>query len=154
QPYGQREPGRGVGTPVTVLAGQALKDIVFRLVPAAAISGRVSDATGEPLLGVNILILRASYDANGKRRLQIVGGRPMATDDRGEYRAYLLAPGRYYVEAVPNLSGLGETSDGSYVPTYYPDIKGDGGTDYVAAEAATGRVFVSRATHMMVVEGA
>src|SRR5215467_14937079 len=33
------------------------------------------------------------------------------------------------------------------------DIKGDGGTDYVAAEAATGRVFVSRATHMMVVEG-
>ena len=34
------------------------------------------------------------------------------------------------------------------------DIKGDGGTDYVAVEAATGRVFISRATHMMVVEGA
>src|SRR6202051_2224375 len=34
------------------------------------------------------------------------------------------------------------------------DIKGDGGTDYVATEAATGRVFVSRGTHMMVVEGA
>src|SRR5712675_728880 len=33
------------------------------------------------------------------------------------------------------------------------DIKGDGGTDYVAVEAATGRVFVSRADHMMVVEG-
>jgi DNA-binding beta-propeller fold protein YncE len=34
------------------------------------------------------------------------------------------------------------------------DIKGDGGTDYVAVESATGRVFVSRGTHMMVVEGA
>ena len=34
------------------------------------------------------------------------------------------------------------------------DIKGDGGTDYVAVEAATGRVFVSRSTHMMVVDGA
>ena len=34
------------------------------------------------------------------------------------------------------------------------DIKGDGGTDYVAVEFATGRVFVSRSTHMMVVEGA
>src|SRR5206468_8848662 len=34
------------------------------------------------------------------------------------------------------------------------DIKGDGGTDYVAVEPATGRVFVSRANHMMVVEGA
>src|SRR5438552_2578837 len=33
------------------------------------------------------------------------------------------------------------------------DIKGDGGTDYVAVEAATGRVFVSRATHMMIVDG-
>src|SRR5437870_13718128 len=34
------------------------------------------------------------------------------------------------------------------------DIKGEGGTDYVAVESATGRVFVSRATHMMVVDGA
>jgi len=34
------------------------------------------------------------------------------------------------------------------------DIKGDGGTDYVAVEATTGRVFVSRGTHMMVVDGA
>src|ERR1700746_814461 len=34
------------------------------------------------------------------------------------------------------------------------DIKGEGGTDYVAVEAATGRVFVSRGDHMMVVEGA
>ena len=34
------------------------------------------------------------------------------------------------------------------------DIKGDGGTDYVTAEPGTGRVFVSRGTHMMVVDGA
>jgi hypothetical protein len=96
QPYGQREAGRGGGgTPVTVVAGQALNDIVFRLVPAAAVSGRVTDATGAPLLGVNIQILRAAYDANGKRTLQGVGGRPTATDDRGEYRAYLLPPGRF-----------------------------------------------------------
>jgi DNA-binding beta-propeller fold protein YncE len=33
------------------------------------------------------------------------------------------------------------------------DIKGDGGTDYVAVEGATGRVFVSRGTHMMIVNG-
>src|SRR5579863_1943808 len=34
------------------------------------------------------------------------------------------------------------------------DIKAEGGTDYVAVEAATGRVFVSRGDHMMVVDGA
>ena len=33
------------------------------------------------------------------------------------------------------------------------DIKGEGGTDYVTVESATGRVFVSRQTHMMVVDG-
>jgi len=34
------------------------------------------------------------------------------------------------------------------------DIKGEGGTDYVTVEPATGRVFVSRSSHMMVVDGA
>src|ERR1700740_2172626 len=34
------------------------------------------------------------------------------------------------------------------------DIKGDGGTDYVSVEAATGHVFVSRGTHVWVVNGA
>jgi len=33
-------------------------------------------------------------------------------------------------------------------------IGGDGGTDYLLAEAGTGRVFVSRGTHVMVVDGA
>src|SRR5260370_17890545 len=33
------------------------------------------------------------------------------------------------------------------------DIKGEGGTDYVAVESATGRVFVSRSSHVMVIEG-
>lgn len=33
------------------------------------------------------------------------------------------------------------------------NIGGDGGTDYVTAERGTGRVFVSRGTHVMVVDG-
>jgi DNA-binding beta-propeller fold protein YncE len=34
------------------------------------------------------------------------------------------------------------------------DIGGDGGTDYLTVEPGTGRVFVSRGTHVMVVDGA
>src|SRR5437868_6219520 len=49
---------------------------------------------------------------------------------------------------TPNI-GLAQTFKVEKV-----DIKGEGGTDYITVEAATGRVFVSRATHMMVVEGA
>jgi len=33
------------------------------------------------------------------------------------------------------------------------DIKGEGGTDYLVAEPGTGRVFVSRGSHVMVVDG-
>ena len=58
--------------------------------------------------------------------------------------------------AVLFVSSLAAPSMG-YAQTFKVekfDIKADGGTDYVAVEAATGRVFVSRASHMMVVEGA
>ena len=34
------------------------------------------------------------------------------------------------------------------------NIGGDGGTDYLTAEPGTGRVFISRGTHVMVVDGA
>src|SRR3954470_8305522 len=34
------------------------------------------------------------------------------------------------------------------------NIGGEGGTDYLVAEPGTGRVFVSRGTHVMVVDGA
>src|SRR3989442_15792325 len=34
------------------------------------------------------------------------------------------------------------------------NIGGDGGTDYLTAEPGTGRVFVSRGTHVMVIDGA
>jgi len=34
------------------------------------------------------------------------------------------------------------------------NIGGDGGTDYLTAEAGTGRVFISRGTHVMVIDGA
>jgi DNA-binding beta-propeller fold protein YncE len=34
------------------------------------------------------------------------------------------------------------------------NIGGDGGTDYLTADPASGRVFVSRSTHVMVVDGA
>ncbi len=49
--------------------------------------------------------------------------------------------------AVPNAASAQTFTVQKY------DIKGDGGTDYVTAEPGTGRVFVSRGTHVMVVDG-
>src|SRR5215510_3916282 len=52
-----------------------------------------------------------------------------------------------------SLAMLALTPTGVPAQTFKVD-KVDGGTDYVAVEPATGRVFVSRGTHMMVVDGA
>jgi DNA-binding beta-propeller fold protein YncE len=47
----------------------------------------------------------------------------------------------------------GDASAQSFTVARY-NIGGDGGTDYLTAEPGTGRVFVSRGTHVMVVDGA
>ena len=65
---------------------------------------------------------------------------------------------RHLVTAFAILSAMSTTAPGVVQAQTFKvekfDIKGEGGTDYVTAEAATGRVFVSRSTHVMVVEGA
>ncbi len=136
QAYGERSPGRG-GTPLNVTAGQIMKDVVFRLIPAGTITGRVADSTGEPLPGINVQLLRSTYDGNGQRRfLQAAGS--VRTNDRGEYRLYWVTPGRYYVSASPNRSPVelpvapssNEVTDPGYAVTYYP------GTTDVSTAAA------------------
>jgi DNA-binding beta-propeller fold protein YncE len=65
---------------------------------------------------------------------------------------------RHFVLAVIGCAAVSLLKPSAGYPQAFKvekfDIKGEGGTDYVTAEPATGRVFVSRATHVMVVEGA
>ena len=58
-------------------------------------------------------------------------------------RAILLAIG---------LNSPGSASAQTFKVERY-SIGGDGGTDYLTAEPGTGRVFVSRGTHVMVIDG-
>jgi DNA-binding beta-propeller fold protein YncE len=64
---------------------------------------------------------------------------------------------RRFLVALACLSAAGVVTPSLFAQTFKVekfDIKGEGGTDYVTVESATGRVFVSRTDHMMVVEGA
>jgi len=103
QQYGQRSFGRP-GTVINVSAGQDIKDIAFRLIPAGTIVGRVQDAKGEPLPGVTVQALRSTYDSSGKRQLQPVAN--AKTNDLGEYRLYWINPGRYFLNANAAPQGL------------------------------------------------
>src|SRR6266850_7762047 len=53
--YGQRV-SKGTGTVITVVKGQAMKDILFSLTPAGNVNGTVRDVSGEPLTGFQVLL--------------------------------------------------------------------------------------------------
>jgi hypothetical protein len=78
-------------------AGEHLKGLVLRMTPAAVISGRVVDEDGEPVAWARVTAMQYRY-LRGKRQLVPAGG--ATTDDRGEYRIFGLAPGRYWVSAA------------------------------------------------------
>lgn len=94
----QRTGYLGQPTPVmlTLAAGQVTKDITFKLTPQGVISGRVIDADGDPIPGLQVWTLRFSR-AGGQRTLSRNANG--STDDQGSFRIAGLAPGSYYLLA-------------------------------------------------------
>ena len=91
--YGSKSPN-GQGTIINLAAGEKLTSIVFRMVPAGVITGRVRDDTNEPVAGFSVTLLKASN--NGERQF-LSPTDSATTDDRGEYRFFWIPTGRYYV---------------------------------------------------------
>lgn len=129
QQYGQRGQAR-MGAPLVLERGQNLRDIVFRLVPAAILTGRVTDDEGEPVSYVRVDLFRYGY-VQGRRQRMPAGG--ASSNDLGEYRIFGLAPGRYFLSATWGTMGfmgsggnlVGVTSgpnpaELTYAPTYFP----------------------------------
>ncbi len=94
---GQSSP-TGLPQPMTVTAADGRTGVVVPMWRLGAIAGVVTDATAEPLPGVEI---------HGYRRALIAGAwqwtdaATTSTDDRGRYRLASLAPGDYVVVARP-----------------------------------------------------
>jgi len=113
-------------TTIRVVAGQDTKDLVFHMLVAGAITGRIVDADGDPLQNVDVM---AMVEAGGAPRgYQTQPGRG-ATNDLGEYRIADLPPGKYIVqaapprnEAPPHRQNEKNTTNGRlvYVTTYFP----------------------------------
>jgi protocatechuate 3,4-dioxygenase beta subunit len=126
QEYGQRTPN-DPGAILALSPGQDLKELLFRLLPSAVISGHIQNENGDPLPWVRVSALRATYP-RGKRTLssQVT----VVTNDLGEYRLFSLRPGRYFLSATykpgQRLEPSEEDEDTAeigkygYVTTYYP----------------------------------
>ena len=118
QAYGQRV-FPGGGTPLKLAAGEVLKDITFRLTPTAAINGRVTDNEGKPAAGVQLQMVRVTYNAAGQKTLQ--NPTRATTNDRGEYRLYWIIPGRYYLAAGTPPGNTAPIQPDWYPFIYYPN---------------------------------
>ena len=100
--YGATRPLRA-GTTFVIAAGERKANLTLRLPPGAVITGTVRNQAGEPLAGARVSTLRmAFYGPDGGRTLAPFGSSGLGelTDDRGEFRAYGLPAGEYWVVAA------------------------------------------------------
>jgi len=132
---------RGLKADVNVLtlqAGQSMQDLLFRMLPTAVVSGRITDEDGDPLSEVRVM---AQWKKPGKASWEGVAS--SGTNDLGEYRLSNLFPGQYRIVAIPapdfrdyesqhakpapgasgssaNDDGLTSQPETRYLTTYYP----------------------------------
>jgi hypothetical protein len=124
--YGARRP-MDPGLPLTLASGKNVDDLIFRMAPAAIITGHVRDENGEALPWAQVTAL-LSYFVQGKRTLMPAS--TSTTNDLGEYRLFNLPPGKYLLSAGYEMSqavgmwravamGSREQREG-LTTTYYP----------------------------------
>jgi len=91
--------GRPLPSPVAgvTVDSTRLQQVVIDIVPGASIGGRITDAQGRPVPGVQVTAMKLQYDEG--RPAFGAGSIPRTTDDRGEYRLFWFAPGEYYIRA-------------------------------------------------------
>jgi protocatechuate 3,4-dioxygenase beta subunit len=84
----------GYGRHEATLAA-ADRSIEIRLQRCAAISGRVVDELGDPIMGARVVVEKPSSPSNG-----FSGEAATSTDDRGEYRLGSLQAGTFNIAVV------------------------------------------------------
>jgi hypothetical protein len=117
------------GTPAKPLVVEGGQDVavVVKLEPQCVVTGKVTDADGDPLRNASVVAMRYMY-VGGKRTLNQAAS--AQADDRGEYRLFGVPPGKYYIQAS-NSRGDFISMDGNSArfsvetqaldaPTYYP----------------------------------
>ena len=98
--------------------------VTLTMVKGGAITGKVTDANGEPITGLNVRALRVRA-SDGKQVNASLFTRERETDDRGVYRIYGLAPGSYLLTAQSKQGTGGPTPRAGQAPTYYPSATRD-----------------------------
>ena len=97
------------------------------MVRGGAITGTVTSAIGEPLIGVRVRAIMIK-DAKGQPGRSL-GNVEQPTDDRGIYRIYGLAPGTYIVSAGGSSFITSLSAFDNDIPTFAPSSTRDTATE-------------------------
>jgi carboxypeptidase family protein len=112
----------GSGMLLSLEPGQEVKDLLFHMAPGAVITGKVTDADGDPIPSVDVVAVPYPKTLQGPRGF---GDR---TNEVGEYRISSLPSNRYLLMAQPfsqlrravESARTGEKNAPVYGITYYP----------------------------------
>ena len=110
--YGQERSGQE-GKLVAVTDGRAVTDINIALPRGSAITGTITDETGDPVEGAQVRVLKLAMVDGRQAALAPQSTGTQRSDDRGRYRLFGLLPGRYLVSVTgddgisTNVSRLG-----------------------------------------------
>jgi hypothetical protein len=128
-------------TAIVTGAGLETEGLVLRLPPAAMITGKILDESGEPVRHASVTMY---YDDHSSGVAQIHQARGVQTDDQGGYEIPSLTPGTYFLSATAKpwyavhpgsnppgaaqdrqpaaTENLDRSLDVAYPLTYYPDV--------------------------------
>jgi hypothetical protein len=105
--YAASGPGKvrpdGARQSIELADGERKGSVTVTMWKFAAISGVLTDETGEPLVGATVWSLRRSYSTG---RSQMADGPSAFTDDRGYFRLSTLLPGDYAICVVASQTTL------------------------------------------------
>jgi protocatechuate 3,4-dioxygenase beta subunit len=115
----------GMGRVINLSTDETVEGIDFNLARGGVITGRVTDADGKPVIEarVNLTLVDDKGEPVRGTVARSVNFFMNSTDDRGIYRLYGLAAGRYKVSSgeEPGRSATPPVA-GYYPKTYYPNV--------------------------------
>jgi hypothetical protein len=109
------------GKAVNLSPGDSVEDLNFTLTRGGVITGRIIDSEGKPVIAEPI----HTVPVNKEGGPVMMSGPSRTTDDRGIYRIYGLAPGRYRVSVGQDRNGGMMRMGGPrrfYQRTFHPDV--------------------------------
>jgi protocatechuate 3,4-dioxygenase beta subunit len=111
----------GPGKGLILNAGERVSGIDFSIVRGAVVTGKVTHSDGKPVVDESVYLVAAEQP--NRRGPQYIGSSRFLTDDRGVYRMFGVAPGRYKVcIGVPDDSYFPSRNRQIFERVYYPSV--------------------------------